>query len=110
MGSGRRDVDVEHKVGDVDDHSLREALRSHQHFLVDSELERARHKVFNYAVEALNETFVNEKPFFQQFKMCSKSESGLWFHSKKHRRRRIQILLCTRKQNPAGSIKTCVHA
>ena len=61
IGSGTRDVDVEHIVGDVDDHSLREELSSGQHFWVDSELERARHKVFNYAVETLNETIVNEK-------------------------------------------------
>ena len=61
IGSRTRDVDVEHIVGDVADHSLREELRSCQHFLVDSELERARHKVFNYAVEALNKTVVNEK-------------------------------------------------
>ena len=61
IGSGSRDVDVEHIVRDVEDHSLREELRSCQHFLVDSELERARHKKFNYAVEALNETVVNEK-------------------------------------------------
>ena len=61
IGSVTRDVDVEHIVGDVEDHRLREELRSCQHFLVDSELERARHKVFNYAVEALNITIVNEK-------------------------------------------------
>ena len=42
IGSGTRDVIVEHIVGDVEDHSLREELRSCQHFLVDSELERAR--------------------------------------------------------------------
>ena len=52
---------MEHIVGDFEDHSLREELRSCQHFLVDSKLERARHKVFNYAVQALNETVVNEK-------------------------------------------------
>ena len=51
IGSGTRDVDVEHKVGDVEDHRLREELRSCQQFLVDSELERMRHKVFIYAVE-----------------------------------------------------------
>ena len=68
--SRTRDVDVEHIVGDVDDHSLREELRSCQHFLVDSELERARHKVFNYAVEAFNMTVVNEKldHFFNNLK------------------------------------------
>ena len=40
---------------------LKKEFRSFQHFLVDSELEEARHKVFNYAVENLNETVVNEK-------------------------------------------------
>ena len=52
---------MEHIVGDVEDHRLIEELHSRQLFLVDSELERARHKVFNYAVETLNETIVNEK-------------------------------------------------
>ena len=61
IGSRTRDVNLEHMVGDVEDHSLREELRSCQHYLVDSELERAIHKVFNYAVETLNETIVNEK-------------------------------------------------
>ena len=61
IASGTRVVDVKHIVGDVEDHRLREYLRSCQHFLVDSELERVRHKVFNYAVEALSETVVNEK-------------------------------------------------
>ena len=61
IGSGTRDVDVEHIVGDNEDHRLREKLRSCQHFLVDSEPERVRHKVFNYAVETLNETTVNRK-------------------------------------------------
>ena len=60
MGSRTRDVDVEHIVSDVEDHRLREELRSCQHFLVDSELETARHKAFNYAVETLNESIVNE--------------------------------------------------
>ena len=59
--SGTRDVAVEPIVGDVEDHSLREELCSSQLFLVDSELERAIHKVFNYAVETLNETIVNDK-------------------------------------------------
>ena len=61
IGSRTRDVDVEHIVGDVEDHSLREELRSCQHFLVDSELERARHKISIYPVETLNVTVVNEK-------------------------------------------------
>ena len=73
IGSRTRDVDVEHIVGGVDDHSLREELRSSQHFLVDSELERARHKIFNYAVETLNETVVNKKfdHFFNNLKCAA---------------------------------------
>ena len=74
-------MDVGHIVGDVDDHSLREELRSCQHFLVDSELERARHKVFNYAVEALNETVVNEKldHFFNNLKGAAKLNLAFGF-------------------------------
>ena len=81
IGSGPKDLDVEHIVGDVDDHSLREELRSCQHFLVDSELERARHKVFNYAVEALNETVVNEKlhHFFNNLKCAAKVNLAFGF-------------------------------
>ena len=44
--------------------------------------------------------------FFQQFEMCSNSESGFWFHSQKHRRRRVHIILRTQKQYLAGSIHT----
>ena len=38
------------------------------------------------------------RSFFQQLEMCSKSESGFWFHFEKHRRVRVQILLRTQKQ------------
>ena len=47
IGSGTRTVDVELIVGDVGDHSLREELRSCQHFLVDSELEERDTKYSN---------------------------------------------------------------
>ena len=38
IGSRRRDVNVEHIVGGVEDHRFREELRSCQHFLVDPNL------------------------------------------------------------------------
>ena len=81
IGLGTRDVDVEHIVGDVEDHSLREELSSCQNFLVDSELERARHRVFNYAVETLNETIVNEKRdhFFNNLKCAAKLNMAFGF-------------------------------
>ena len=61
IGSGTRDVDVEHILGDVGDHSLTKELRSCQHFLVEFEIERARQKLFNYAKEDLNAEIVDEK-------------------------------------------------
>ena len=81
IGSGTRDVDVEHIVGGVEDHRLREELRSCQHFLVDSELERARHKGFNYALETRNETIVNEKfdQFFNNLKSAAKVNLSFGF-------------------------------
>ena len=81
VGSGARSVDMEHIVGDVDDHRLREELRSCQQFLVDSELERARHKVFVYAVETLKETIVNEKldHFFNNLKCAAKGNLAFGF-------------------------------
>ena len=43
-------------------------------FLVDSKLERARHEVFHYAAENLNETVVNEQldHFFNNLKVEAK--------------------------------------
>ena len=80
-GSGTRDVDEEHIVRDVEDHKLREELRSCQHFLVDSELERARNKIFNHAVETLNETILSEKldHFFNNLKCAAKMNLAFGF-------------------------------
>ena len=85
IGSETRDVDMERIVGDIVDQTLRQELRSCQHFLVDSELERARHKVFNYAVETLNETIVNEKLvlFFNNLKCAAKVNLSFGFNLKK---------------------------
>ena len=81
IGTRRRDVDVEHIVRDVEDHSLREVMRSCRNFLVDSEFEWARHKVFNYAVEILNETIVNEQlhHFFNNLKCAAKANLTFGF-------------------------------
>ena len=59
-GSALRDVDVEHVEGVVEDHKLREKFCSCQHFLMDSELEKVRHKLFNCAIENLNAEIVDE--------------------------------------------------
>ena len=79
--SRTRDVDMEHIVGDVEARRLREELHSCQRFLMDSELVRARHKVFNNAVETLNETIVNEKlyHFFNNLKCAAKVNLSFGF-------------------------------
>ena len=85
IGSRTRNVNLEHIVGDIEDHNLREELRSCQRFAVDSELERARHKVFNYALETFNETIVNEEldHFFNNLKYAAKVNLAFVFILKK---------------------------
>ena len=81
IGSRTRDVNLERIVRDVENQRLREELRSCQDFLVDSERESARHKVFNYAVETLNETIANEKRdhFFNKLKCAAKVNLAFGF-------------------------------
>ena len=61
IGFGARNIDVEDIVGDVDDQSLREELQSCRHFLVDSEIQKGRHSVFNFAVDNLTAQVIEEK-------------------------------------------------
>ena len=85
LGSRKRYVDVEHIVRDVEVHRFREELRSCQHFLVDLDLERARHKVFNYALENLSAKIVDEKldQFFNNLKGAAKVNLGFGFFLRK---------------------------
>ena len=48
-------------IDHVNDMNLKEELPSCQLFLVDSELEVVRHKVFNYAIDNLNAKIVDKK-------------------------------------------------
>ncbi len=61
IGLGASNIDVEAIVGDVDDQSLREELQSCTHFLVDSEKQKGRHTVFNFAVNNLTAQVIEEK-------------------------------------------------
>ena len=58
---GASNIDVEDIVGDVDDQGLREDLHSCKHFLVDSEIQKGRHSVFNFAVNNLTAQVIEEK-------------------------------------------------
>ena len=61
IGFGQSNIDVDDIVGDVDDQSLREELQSCRHFLVDSEIRKGRHSVFNFAVNNLTAQVIEEK-------------------------------------------------
>ena len=101
-------VDPHNIINEVDDGNLKVELRLCQHFMVNSELQRASHKVSIYAVETLNETIVNEKVGL--FSNNSKgAEKQIWLLGSFRKRRRFQILLRTQKRNPAGPIESGVH-
>ena len=61
IGFGASNIDVEDIIGDVDDQSLREELQSCRHFLVDSEIQKGRHSVFNFTVNNLTAQVIEEK-------------------------------------------------
>ena len=61
IGFGASNIGVEDIVGDVDDQGLREELQSCRHFLVDSETQKGRHSVFNFAVNNLTAQVIEEK-------------------------------------------------
>ena len=48
-------------MGDVDDQSLREELKSCRQFLVDSEIQKGKNSVFNFAVNSLTAQVIEEK-------------------------------------------------
>ena len=61
IGFGASNIDVEDIVGDVDGQSLREEVQSCKHFLVDSEIQKRRHSVFNFAVNNLTAQVIEKK-------------------------------------------------
>ena len=49
------------KLLEDDDADLKEELQAGQHFLVDSELEKGRHRVFNFAMSTFDNFLINQK-------------------------------------------------
>ena len=78
-------VDPEDIINEVDGTNLEEELHYFQYFLSESELERARHKVLNYAIENFNAKIMNEKidHFLNNSKFAAKGNRGFegfrWF-------------------------------
>ena len=85
IGFGASNIDVEDIVGDVDDQSLREELQSCRHFLVDSEIQKGRHSVFNFVVNNLTVQVIEEKldRVLDKLKCVAKLNLALGFILKK---------------------------
>ena len=60
-GSRDQNVDVADVMWDVDDKSLKEEIETCKHFLVNSEMENGRHRVYNFSGEILDPKFLLEK-------------------------------------------------
>ena len=54
-------LDMDTLLEGIDDAELKEELNACNHFLVDSELEKGRHCVFNFAMSSFNNSFLNDK-------------------------------------------------
>ena len=81
IGFGANNIDVEDLVGDVDDQSLREELESCKHFLIDTEMENGRHKVFNFAMSSFDMSLLNAKLdyVFKELKCAAKVNLAFGF-------------------------------
>ena len=64
-----------------DDADLKKELRACQHFLVDSELGKRRHRVFNFAMSTFDNSLINKKLdlVFNGLKCTAKVNLGFGF-------------------------------
>ena len=74
------EFDVSNLLED-DDADLKEELQACQHFLVDSELEKGRHRVFNFAMSTFDNSLINKKLHyvFKELKCASKVNLAFGF-------------------------------
>ena len=75
---------MEDIVGDVDDQGLREELESCKQFLTDTEMEKRRHRVFNFAMSSFDMPLLNDKldNVFKELKCAAKVNLAFGFFLK----------------------------
>ena len=68
-------------AGEIDDESLKEDLGTCKHFLVDSEMQTGRHRVFYCAMERMDEQFLRQKlgREFAKLKFAAKLKVAVGF-------------------------------
>ena len=71
---------IEEEEGE-DGEKLKEELSACQHFLVDTEIEKGRHKVFNFQISKLDTKIINEKleELFNKLDSAAKINIALGF-------------------------------
>ena len=81
MGFGASNIDVEDIVADVDDQSLIEELEPCKHFLTDTEMDKGRHRVFNFAMSSFDIPLLNDKLdyVFKELKSAAKVNLAFGF-------------------------------
>ena len=74
-------LDMDTLLEDIDDAELKEGLNFGNRFLVESELEKGRHSVFNFAMSSFNNWYLNEKldHVFNQVKCAAKVNLAFGF-------------------------------
>ena len=83
IGFGANNFDVKDIVGDVENQSLREELESCKHFLTDTEMEKGRHRVFNFAMSSFDMSLPNDKLDYviKELKCAAKVKIAFGFYS-----------------------------
>ena len=81
IGFGANNIDVKDIVGDIDDQSLREELEFCKHLLTDTEMEKGRHRVFNFAMSSFDMSLLNDKMdyVFKELKWAAKVNLAFGF-------------------------------
>ena len=71
---GSKNLDETELVGTIDDEGLKEELQTCKRFLVDSEMENMRHKMFNFAMKILDADTLRQKldRVFEKLKCAAK--------------------------------------
>ena len=104
------EFDVNNLLED-DDADLKEELQTCQHFLVDSELEKGRHRVFNFAMSTFDNSLIIKKLdlVFKGLKCVAKVNLAFGFVLKTLKMHRVDFFMLTRTIRLWRGQNLCVH-
>ena len=94
-----------------DDADLKEELQACQHFLVDSEFEKGRHRVFTFAMSTFDISLINKKLdlVFNGLKCAAKVNLAIGLLSKTLKMDRVDVFMLTRTIRLWRGQNFCVH-